>query len=150
MEAHISLSAGQILAEIYALSALRHICGGDRPALLCRDRGPALRRVLNGAFGRLVIDLLPLVTATNVAELDEDTPHLTMTLRMPDGSAEDLPGMVRALAERALARMVTACVYADSDAAGAEASRVMAAELCARIRRACGADRCDAELTAYG
>lgn len=149
MEAQFSLSTERILSEIYALTALRHLDPAERPWLLSRANEPALRRVLIGCFGDLVLGLLPLVTDTNVADVTEDSPHLVMTLRLPDDAPEPMPPLIRGLAERALARMVFAFVYSDTDTAAAQGARLLSDQLRLEIRRTLCADDCDVRLTGY-
>lgn len=86
MTTNFSLSIRSISSQILALEALRiattPTC--DSPALFTSDHLPALHRSIRGAFARMLLSLSPAVTESNIADLDEESELLTISMEIPD------------------------------------------------------------------
>lgn len=77
-----ALSLNSIIDGVYALTALHaatRSAGSDnptgvasRPAILCRANEKSLRRVARDIFGCVLIDLIPIVSGSNISNADGD------------------------------------------------------------------------------
>ena len=119
-----SLSADAIAHQVLAISALRVVLKYEKkvtPAVLSRDRIPAIMELTKSVFAKLTLHLLPFVddasmngeTATQATEGDDIL--LTIALFVPDKSTATEQGVIRRLLEHALSMFVLATAYADVD-----------------------------------
>ena len=121
----IAIDIARVLEKVYALSALKAITDGS--AGICEtlgeDHEKALRQIAPGAMAEITAQLGSIVRETNLAEIADDSPALTLSV---ETQAENGAGM-RLLIEEALALMIMARATAGSDAAYAAALGAKAA-----------------------
>lgn len=107
----IALSVSRILEETYALEALTVTDWQTRPAMLTRANEPALRRVLRGCFGHLLLSLGSCVADSNIGETDDTADILTVVTA---NTVYD-PMQAVLVAERSLSRSLLALTHEGDD-----------------------------------
>lgn len=128
----VAIDIGRVLEKVYALSALRAIDEGSAGIreTLGEDHERALRQIAPGAMAEITARLGSMVRETNLAEIADDSPALTMSIE----TAAESPAGLRLLIEEALALMIMARATAGSAAEAAAAMNEKAAALTAKAK----------------
>lgn len=102
-----NLSTKAIMQEIYAISALRCLNNGSkRPAILTRDRAPALRLLIKDAFAFIIMKFISYVENCNLNDTvinDDEDMILSVDMRMSDEIADNVAHTMRITLEHAIA-----------------------------------------------
>ena len=115
----IAADIARVLEKVYALSALKAIADGSAGIreTLGEDHEAALRQIAPGAMAEITARLGSIVRETNLAEITDDSPALTLSVE----TQTENHGGLRLLIEDALALTILARAMAGSDAAYAAA-----------------------------
>ena len=109
----IAIDIARVLEKVYALSALKAITDGSAgiAETLGEDHETVLRQIAPGAMAEITALLGNIVKETNLAEIADDSPALTLSVE----TQTENHGGLRLLIEEALTLMILARATAGSD-----------------------------------
>ena len=121
-----TLSIQAMLRQLYARGAMAWAGRPEpRPDILRPAHEGAMRELLRGSFARLCLDLLPVVSSTNLDEADPASdPFFILELDLPAGMEPSAlrAAMEQATALRALTGALTGIAPEEADAIAREAA----------------------------